>query len=121
MERLRAGKETDAYSAAVSAEGRLLFVSGHGPMREGEFVKGSIEEETRATLESLLATVEAAGGRKEGIVKCNCYLADIGEFEGFNAAYRDFFGAEFPARTTVGAPLSDGIKVEIDAIVCLDI
>jgi 2-iminobutanoate/2-iminopropanoate deaminase len=121
VERLRVGKETGAYSAAVAARGRYLFVSGHGPMRGGEFVRGSVEEETRVTLENLLSTIEAAGGRKEGIGKCSCFLADIGEFDRFNVAYRDFFGTDFPARTTVGVSLSDGIKVEIEAIVCLDI
>jgi enamine deaminase RidA (YjgF/YER057c/UK114 family) len=34
--------------------------------------------------------------------------------------HRAFFGAEFPARTPVGAALADGIEVEIDAIVRLE-
>jgi 2-iminobutanoate/2-iminopropanoate deaminase len=119
VKRFHAGKETGAYSAAVAASGEFLFVSGHGPLRDGEWVRGTIEEETTATLESLEATITAAGGRMADIVRCGCFLADIESFDGFNAAYRSFFGVEFPARTTVGAALSDGIKVEIDAIVRL--
>jgi 2-iminobutanoate/2-iminopropanoate deaminase len=117
MKRHRAGKETGAYSAAVAATGEFLFVSGHGPLRDGVWVRGTIEEETTATLESLAATIAAAGGRIADIVRCGCFLADIETFNGFDGAYRAFFGDGFPARTTVGAALSDGIKVEIDAIV----
>jgi 2-iminobutanoate/2-iminopropanoate deaminase len=120
VKRFRAGKETGAYSAAVAATGELLFVSGHGPLRDGEWVRGTIEEETTATLESLEATIVAAGGRIADVIRCGCFLADIESFDGFNAAYKAFFGDDYPARTTVGAALSDGIKVEIDAIVRLD-
>jgi 2-iminobutanoate/2-iminopropanoate deaminase len=43
-------------------------------------------------------------------------LADINDFDQFNAAYLSFFNGILPARTTVQSVLSDGIKIEIDAI-----
>jgi 2-iminobutanoate/2-iminopropanoate deaminase len=119
MKRIQLGQESGAYSAAVIAAGTFAFISGQGPLRNGAPVRGSIEEETTVTLNNLLDVVKAAGGSKESIVRCSCYLASIEDFPRFNEAYRSFFGSNFPARTTVGAELFDGIKVEIDAIVCL--
>ena len=120
LERVTLGQEAASYSAAVITEGRLAFVSGHGPLTDGQVVRGTLEEETTLTLSNLIKTVEAVGGSKESIVKCNCYLADISQFRAFDAAYRSYFGSGFPARTTIEAPLYEGIKVEIEALVALD-
>lgn len=119
IERVTSGEEHGAYSAAVVAEGRMIFVSGQGPVFDRETKCGEIEDETELTLRNVVAAVEAAGGTKDSIARCNCFLADIGSFDRFNAAYRQFFEPRFPARTTVGATLTDGIKVEIDAIAVL--
>ena len=53
------------------------------------------------------------GGK--GLNLCQLLRYHIGDFAAMNEVYRDFFGANPPARTTVGASLP-GIKVEIDAI-----
>lgn len=120
VERMVEGDETGAYSGSVVCEGRLGFISGRGPMRDGVFVSGTIEEETRLTLECLVAAVERIGGSKRSIVRCGCFLADLADWPRFDAEYRAFFGEAFPARTTIGAALGAGIKVEIDAVVALD-
>jgi 2-iminobutanoate/2-iminopropanoate deaminase len=49
------------YSPGIVAEGRFLFVSGPGPVRDGVYVQGTIEEETRLTLDNLLAVLAASG------------------------------------------------------------
>jgi len=105
-------------SGGVLCDG-WLFVSGQGPldMSTKAVVPGTIEEETRLTLQNLDAILGAAGCSREDVVKCTCYLSDLGDFAGFDAAYREFFSCEVPpARTTLQAPLLKGIKVEIDAI-----
>lgn len=109
--------DTGAYSAGVLADG-WLFVSGQGPlnMQTGEVIRGSIEEETRLTLLHVQKIVEEAGGTMENIVKCTVHLSDINDFDRFNQAYSAVFSGIKPARTTVQSVLSDGIKVEIDAI-----
>ncbi len=108
---------TGAYSAGVLADG-WLFISGQGPvdLSTGEVVHGTIEEETIHTLSHIKKIVEAAGGSIENIVKCTVHLTDINEFNRYNAAYASFFPGIMPARTTVQSVLSDGIKIEIDAI-----
>jgi enamine deaminase RidA (YjgF/YER057c/UK114 family) len=116
VERITSSHEGGAYSAAVIAPaGRLAFVSGHTAESEG-----TLEEQTEITLTKLLRTIEAAGGRKQDIIRCTCYLADISGFHQFDAVYRTFFEGALPARTTVQAQLADNAKVEIEAIVSLD-
>jgi 2-iminobutanoate/2-iminopropanoate deaminase len=46
------------------------------------------------------------------------HLADIEDFDRFNAVYREFFRdvAVLPARTTVQSVLWNQIKVEIDCV-----
>jgi 2-iminobutanoate/2-iminopropanoate deaminase len=111
---------TGSYSAGVIAGG-FLFVSGQGPLdyETGKVLTGTIEEETTLTLSHVLKIVEAAGGTIEDIVKCTVHLADINDFGRYDQAYAAFFKNKFPARTTVQSVLSDGIKVEIDAIAYL--
>lgn len=108
---------TGAYSAGVLLDG-WLFVSGQGPLdlHTGEVVRGTIEEETILTLQHVQKIVEAAGGTMADIVKCTVHLADINDFDRYNATYAQFFSGILPARTTVQSVLCDGIKVEIDAI-----
>lgn len=108
---------TGAYSAAVLVDG-WVFISGQGPLElsTGKVVTGSIEEETLLTLSHVKKIVEAAGGNINDIVKCTVHLSDINDFDRYDAAYASFFTGIKPARTTVQSVLSDGIKVEIDAI-----
>lgn len=108
---------TGAYSAGVLVDG-WLFISGQGPLdlSTGKVVTGTIEEETLLTLSHIKKIIEAAGGSVDDIVKCTVHLSDINDFDKYNAAYATFFPGIKPARTTVQSVLSDGIKVEIDAI-----
>lgn len=109
---------TGAYSAGVLVDG-WLFISGQGPLdlKSGKVVVGSIEEETLLTLAHIQKITEAAGGAIDDIVKCTVHLNDINDFDRYDAAYGSFFKGIKPARTTVQSGLSDGIKIEIDAIV----
>ena len=108
---------TGAYSAGVKA-GNWVYVSGQGPLdlKTGEIVRGTIEEETRLTLEHIEKVLKEAGCTMNDVVKCHCYLADIDDFDRFNTVYAEFFEGVRPARTTVQSNLWGGIKVEIDAV-----
>ena len=113
---------TGAYSAGILIDG-WLFVSGQGPLNlsTGEVIHGTIEEETRLTLSHVKKIIEEAGGSIDDIVKCTVHLSDINDFEKYNAVYASFFSDVKPARTTVQSVLSDGIKIEIDAVAKLKI
>jgi 2-iminobutanoate/2-iminopropanoate deaminase len=106
-----------AYSHGVVVAG-WLYISGQGPinMQTGEVVQGTIEEETRLTLNHIGKILEVAGCTFQDVVKCGCHLQDIHDFDRFDAVYAQFFTGVRPARTTVQSTLWSGIKVEIDAI-----
>jgi 2-iminobutanoate/2-iminopropanoate deaminase len=108
-----------AYSPGVIAEGRFLYVSGQGPLRDGQVVTGTIEEETKLVMENLGAVLTAAGASYADVVRCGVFLADLDDFAAMNEVYAGFFDEPLPARTTVGAHLP-GIKVEIDCVAVLD-
>lgn len=108
---------TGAYSAGVLKNG-MLFISGQGPLdlSTGEVIHGTIEEETLLTLSHIKKIIEAVGGTINDIMKCTVHLESIKDFDRFNTAYASFFTGVKPARTTVQSVLTDGIKIEIDAI-----
>src|SRR5881227_3456847 len=112
-------KSTGAYSAAVEIDG-WVYVSGQGPVdpKSAQPVRGSIEEETRYTLEQVKKILAAAGYSLGDVVKSTVHLADMKEFDRYNAVYKECFKecAILPARTTVQSVLWNGIKVEIDVV-----
>jgi len=114
------GFATGAYSDGVLVDG-FLFVSGQASVdfKTSQFVLGTIEEETARTLDNIGAIIRAAGGTMENVVKCTAHLADINDFDRYNAVYASYFPGIKPARTTVQSVLAENIKVEIDCIVKL--
>lgn len=105
------------YSAGVLVDG-WLYVSGQGPLdyKTGKVIEGTIQEQTKLTLENVEKVLKAGGGTLDDVVKCACHLADIRDFGAFNGVYLQFFKGVLPARTTVQSVLWGGMKVEIDAV-----
>ena len=103
------------YSPVVR-DGDLVTTAGQvGFDVTGALVAG-IEQQTRQALDNLTACLRAADCDRGDVVKINAYLADLGDFDAFNAVYREYFQAPYPARTTVGVSLPGGILVEIEAL-----
>lgn len=111
------GFTTGAFSDGILIDG-FLFISGQASVdfKSSKFVLGTIEEETRQTLENIKAILEAAQSSTENVVKCTVHLSDINDFERFNKVYAQYFRGIKPARTTVQSVLGKGIKIEIDCI-----
>ena len=113
------------YSHATAVDlsaGSLLFISGQGPFaRDGSGpVRGSIEEETRRSLENLKTVLEASGSGLEHVLKTTVFLKDMGDFAAFNAIYAGYFPEDPPARSCIeAARLPAGIQVEVEAIAFL--
>jgi 2-iminobutanoate/2-iminopropanoate deaminase len=109
------------YSHAVRSGG-LLFCSGQTPLDPdtGKLVEGSIGAQAERCLRNLELVAAAAGAQLSDAVRVSVYVTDMATFPQVNEAYAAFFGAEPPARTTIGvASLPLGAQVEIDAIVAL--
>lgn len=106
------------YSQAIVANGQI-FVSGQLPVGRdgGHEVAAPFESQARRALESMLAIVEAGGGRRETILKVTAYLVGIENWPTFNAIYAQMLGDTRPARSIVPVPaLHFGYLVEVDAI-----
>ena len=117
-----APKPVGPYSQAVRA-GNLLFVAGQGALdsRTGQVRRESIQAETRQVLENIKAILEASGASLAAVAKTTCYLADMNDFQAFNAVYAEYFPQDPPARTTIQAgKLPLDLRVEIEAIAVLD-
>ena len=108
------------YSPAVVA-GNTVYVSGQIPRSaDGKIVADSIEAATRQSLENLRAVLTAAGCTPSHVLKTTVFMIDLGEFEGMNKTYAEFFGEHRPARSTVQvSKLPAGSRVEIDCIAVL--
>jgi 2-iminobutanoate/2-iminopropanoate deaminase len=101
----------------VVRSGDHVFTAGqvaHG--EDGAVVPGGIAEQTAQALANVRACLAAAGCRLDDVQKVNVYLADLADFEGFNAVYRTAFTEPFPARTTVQVGLPPGLLIEIEAV-----
>ena len=70
------------YSQAILHD-ELLYISGQGPVKPttGSIVQGTIEEETRITLNNLKIIIEEAGYTLEGVLKVTCDLSSMDDFE----------------------------------------
>jgi 2-iminobutanoate/2-iminopropanoate deaminase len=108
------------YSPVVAFE-KLIFVSGQGPLnpQTKELVTGTIQEETRQTLENIKNILEDVGSSMDNVLKVTAYLGDMDNFFAFNEVYAEYFPSDPPARTCIQAGrLPFDIKIEIDVIAC---
>ena len=105
------------YSQAIKANG-FIFLSGQTALDPAtqQLVSGGIAEQTERVLKNLEAILQAAGSSLDKVVHCSVFLKDMNDFAAMNAVYGQFFKANPPARTTVGASRlpKDGL-VEINA------
>ncbi|MDN5900904.1 MAG: RidA family protein [Brachybacterium sp.] len=111
----RAPQPAGPYSQAI-VSGDLLFTAGFGPQdpATGKIPAG-VAEQTRQVLRSLQAVLAEHGATLDDALKTTVHLADLADVQEFNDAYREFFTAPFPVRTTVGSQLA-GFLVEIDLV-----
>jgi 2-iminobutanoate/2-iminopropanoate deaminase len=116
----RAPQPVASYSQAVQA-GNLLQVAGQVGIAPatGELVGDEVGEQTRQTLDNLVAVLEAAGATLRDVIMVRVYLTDRAHFAAMNEIYAGYVGEPFPARTTVFVGLAEGMLVEIDALAVL--
>ena len=115
-----APKAIGPYSQGVMAND-TLYVSGQIPFVPSTMtlVGEDIQSQTKQSLENILGIVEAAGLKKENIVKCGVFLKDMNMFALMNEVYQSFFQDHKPARFAVEvARLPKDVLIEIDAIAC---
>lgn len=105
-----------SLSRAVRA-GDFVFLTGQVPMQNGAVMThGSIEDQTRAVLDDITATLALAGCDRNDVVKSMVWLTSRDDFPGFNAVYAEYFPEKPPARSAIVNDLLVDVKVEIEVI-----
>ena len=99
----RAPDALGPYSQAIVGAG-LVHCSGQIAIdpASGDLVQGDVTAQAEQALANLRAVLEAAGSGVEFVLKCNVYLADMGDFSAVNEVYaRTFSGDALPARARI--------------------
>jgi 2-iminobutanoate/2-iminopropanoate deaminase len=103
-------------SRAIRA-GDFVFLTGQVPFKDGAVMtEGSVEEQTRAVLDAIKATLAEADCALSDVVKAMVWLRDRADFPGFNAVYGEYFPVDPPARSAVVSDLLVDIRVEIEVV-----
>ena len=80
--------------------------------------KGDFYAQMHQVMKNITAILEEAGTTLDKAVKINVILTDIKFFQEMNAIYRTYFkDGNYPARTTIQAPLAvEGMLLEIECV-----
>jgi len=107
------------FSHATMA-GDFVFVTGQMPIvpETGEYVRGTLAEQTDAVMRNLALVLQAAGSDWSRVLHARIYLTDFTRYAEVNDAYRRWFPeGKLPARTCIGVTgLAGGANVEIDLL-----
>ena len=110
------------YSAGISAEGALVFVSGQvGWDADGRFAAADLAGQVRQALRNVVAIVAEAGGRPQHITRMTWFITDkpayLAAQKAIGEAYREVMGRHFPAMSVivVAGLVEDAALVEIEA------
>ena len=105
-----------SLSRAIRA-GDFVFLTGQVPFKDGKVMTtGTIEDQTRAVLDDIKATLAEAGCALSDVVKAMVWLRDRADFPGFNAVYGEYFPEEPPARSAVVSDLLVDVRVEVEVV-----
>jgi reactive intermediate/imine deaminase len=110
------GGRTLSLSRAIRA-GDFVFLTGQIPFGDGvPMTEGTIEEQTRAVLDDIRATLAEAGCELGDVVKAMVWLRDRADFPGFNAVYGEYFPEAPPTRSAVVSDLLVDVRVEVEVV-----
>ena len=114
------------YANGGAARGTLVFVGGQiGWNAQQQFETDDFIEQTRQTLQNVVAVLKEAGAGPEHMVRMTWYVIDRVEYNArlkeLGAAYREVIGKHFPAMTCVevAALMEARAKVEIEVTAVL--
>ncbi|KPD11090.1 2-aminomuconate deaminase [Phaeobacter sp. 11ANDIMAR09] len=89
-----------AFISGTSARNPDESFAGATVRRNGEVVL-DITKQTSATIQNIADILASIGAELSHLVELEAYLVDMNDYDAFNAAYEQFFGADGPTRTTV--------------------
>jgi 2-iminobutanoate/2-iminopropanoate deaminase len=105
-----------SLSRAMRA-GDFVFLTGQVPLKDGApMTTGTIEEQTRVTLELIKVTLAEAGCELADVVKAMVWLKHREDFAGFNSIYAEYFPEAPPARSALVSDFLVEVRIEIEVI-----
>ena len=114
------------YANGIAARGTQIFVGGQiGWNAQQQFETDDFIEQTRQTLQNVVAVLKEAGAGPEHMVRMTWYVIDRVEYNArlkeLGGVYRDVMGKNFPAMTCVqvAALMEARAKVEIEVTAVL--
>ena len=116
----KGAKPLGPYSQGIIAQGKLVFLSGQGPVdpATGKLVLGDFREQAELTLNNVGTLLEAAGATWADVVQVNVFIADQANFATFNEIYARFVQEPYPARSTIEACLGQmGLEIAVIAVI----
>ncbi|MGE0211966.1 MAG: RidA family protein [Parvibaculaceae bacterium] len=103
-------------SRAIRA-GDMVYLTGQIPFKNGEpMTTGTIEEQTRVTVEAIRDTLTEAGCELSDVVKSMVWLRDKEDFPGFNQVYGEYFPVEPPTRSAVVGTMLVDVRIELEVV-----
>lgn len=109
------------YSQGYTHNG-FFFTAGQIGVEpsDGELHVHTIEEQTDRACRNIGIMLEAAGTSFDKVIKANCFIADMDDFDAFNQVYARYFTSR-PARTCVAVKtLPKHALCEIEVIAALE-
>ncbi len=105
------------FSNAVIV-GDEIFLAGHIGLDKTGKPPLKVEDEARAVLEAIKATLAKNDANMEDLVSVTVYCPDLTTYDAFNSVYRGYFKTgKFPARAFIGSgKLLFGARFEIQGI-----
>lgn len=114
-------KSNGPYSQGYTHNG-FFFTAGQIGVEpsDGELHVHTIEEQTDRACRNIGIMLEAAGTSFDKVIKANCFIADMDDFDAFNQVYARYFTSR-PARTCVAVKtLPKHSLCEIEVIAALE-
>lgn len=97
----KAPKALGPYSQGYVHNG-IFYSAGQSPInpKTGEIEGKDIKEQTEQMCQNFAAVLEAAGSSFEKVLRVDCYLKNLDDFQGFNEVYAKYFVSK-PGRSCV--------------------
>ena len=102
--------------------GDMVFSSGQIPVipATGEVAGATIAEQAEQSCKNVGAVLAAGGASFETVIKTTCFLANMADFQAFNAVYEKYFTSK-PARSCVAVKqLPKNVLCEVEAIAVVE-
>jgi 2-iminobutanoate/2-iminopropanoate deaminase len=110
------GGRTMTVSKAIRA-GDMVYLTGQIPFKDGApMTTGTIEDQTRVTIDAIRDTLAEAGCELSDVVKSMVWLRDKSDFPGFNQVYGEYFPVEPPCRSAVVGTMLVDVRIELEVV-----